>query len=138
MNPVLPVKRQNLGELEMAVLEHLWGEESGNAKAVHRNIGTQRGISLNTIQSTLERLFKKKLLNREKVSHSYVYSPSVQRGELMSQLIDEVVTTLSGGKTDYLLSAFIDYAVRADESSLDRLEQLIAQRRANESSDQKA
>ncbi|MDX8402927.1 MAG: BlaI/MecI/CopY family transcriptional regulator [Mariprofundaceae bacterium] len=129
------MKRQNLGELEMAVLEHLWVTESGDAKAVHNSIGTQRGISLNTIQSTLERLFRKKLLSREKVSHSYVYSPSVQRGELMSQLIDDVVKTLSDGKTDYLLSAFIDYAARSDESSLERLEELIAQRRADKSSD---
>lgn len=135
---MLAMKRQNLGKLEMAVLEHLWLAKSGDAKAVHRNIGAQRGIALNTVQSTLERLFKKQLLSREKVSHSYVYSPSVQRGELMSQLIDEVVTTLSDGKTDYLLSAFIDYAVRSDESSLDRLEQLIAKRRVDESPEQKA
>ena len=127
---MLPVKRQNLGELEMAVLEHLWGTGSGNAKEVHHSIGTQRGISQNTIQSTLERLFRKKLLGREKVSHSYVYSSLVERGELMAQLIGDVVETLSDGKTDYLLSAFIDYAARESESGLDRLEQLIAQRRA--------
>lgn len=128
---MLPVKRQNLGELEMAVLEHLWDTDSGNAKEVHHCIGTQRGISLNTIQSTLERLFRKELLNREKVSHSYVYSPSIQREELMAQLIGDVVKTLSDGKTDYLLSAFIDYAAREDTSSLDRLEQLIAEHRAD-------
>jgi len=132
---VISVKRQNLGELEMAVLEHLWVTEPGDAKAVHHKIGTRRGISRNTIQSTLERLFRKQLLSREKISHSYVYSPSVGRGELMTQFIDEVVQTLSGGKSDYLLSAFVDYAARADESSLDRLEQLIAQRRTDECSD---
>lgn len=126
---MLPVKRQNLGELEMAVLEHLWGKGSDDVKAVHYSIGIQRNISQNTIQSTLERLFRKDLLGREKISHAYVYSPLVQREELMTQLIDEVVKTLSDGKTDYLLSAFVDYAARADESSLDRLEQLIAQRR---------
>ncbi|MDX8395791.1 MAG: BlaI/MecI/CopY family transcriptional regulator [Mariprofundaceae bacterium] len=131
---MLPIKRQNLGKLEMAVLEHLWMLKSGSAKGVYQNIGTQRGISLNTIQSTLDRLFKKQLLSREKVSHAYVYSPSVQRGELMAQLIGDVVETLSGEKEDYLLSAFVDYAVRIDESNLDRLEQLIAQRRADECS----
>lgn len=131
---MLPIKRQNLGELEMAVLEHLWLAKTGSAKGVHQNIGTQRGISPNTIQSTLDRLFKKQLLNREKVSHAYVYSPSVERGELMAQLIGDVVETLSGGKTDYLLSAFVEFAARTDESNLDRLEQLIIQRRADECS----
>jgi len=33
-----------------------------DAKAVHSIIGTQRGITLNTIQSTLERLHDKGLL----------------------------------------------------------------------------
>ena len=133
---MLPGKRQHIGELEMAVLEHLWLTKSGDAKEVHHKIGIQRDISRNTIQSTLERLFRKQLLRREKISHSYVYSPSVQRGELMSQFIDEVVQTLSGGKSDCLLSAFVDYAARADESSLDRLEQLIAQRRIDACSGQ--
>ena len=127
---MLPVKRHNLGELEMAVLEHLWSTKSGDAKAVHHSIGTLRGISRNTIQSTLERLFRKELLSREKVSHSYIYTPCVERGELITQLMDDVVQTLSDGKTDYMLSAFVDFAARSDESSLDKLEQLIAQRRA--------
>lgn len=135
---MLPVKRQNLGELEMAVLEHLWVTKPRSAKDVYQSIGTQRGISLNTIQSTLDRLFKKKILNREKVSHAYIYSPAVQREELMSQLIGDVVKALSGGKTDYLLSAFIDYAARTDESSLDRLEQLIAERRTGQTEDEKS
>ena len=56
--------------------------------------------------------------------------PAVQREELITQLIDDVVQSLSGGKSDYMLSAFVDFAARADESSLDRLEQLIIQRRA--------
>jgi len=135
---MIPVKRPNLGELEMAVLEHLWGAESGSAKDVHKSIGTQRGISVNTIQSTLERLFRKKLLHREKISHSYVYSPSVQRGELVTQLIDDVVNSLSDGKSDYMLSAFVDLAARTDESNLDRLEALIAEHRATRGEDSKS
>lgn len=48
-----------------------------------------------------------------------------------------MVKSLSGGKSDYMLSAFVDFAARADESSLDRLEQLIAQRRADNCPDEK-
>jgi predicted transcriptional regulator len=135
---MLPVKRPYLGELETAVMEHLWNTDSGDAKSVHHKVGTRRGISLNTIQSTLERLFRKKLLSREKVGHAYIYSAAIQRGELMTRLINEVVNTLSDGKSDYMLSAFVDFAARTDESSLDRLEQLIAQRRADQCNDKKA
>lgn len=126
---MLSIRSSNLGELEIAVLEHLWTTGAMDVKRVHKDIGIQRGISLNTIQSALERLYRKKLLRREKVRHAYVYVPTVRREELMTQLMGQVVNVLSESKSPDLLSAFVDFAARADEHSLDRLEQLIAERR---------
>lgn len=127
------VKRTNrliLGDLEMAVLDHLWQFAQGDAKSVHLVVGAKRGITPNTVQSTLERLFRKGLLDREKVSHAYVYKPQVTRTELMAQLIDDVVQPLSIGQTEPLLAAFVEYATRTDARVLDRLEKLIIARRA--------
>lgn len=124
------MSRLYLGELELAVLEELWTHSALDAKATHRVIGARRGIGLNTVQSTLERLFRKQLLRREKVSHAYVYTPAVQREELMEQLIEEVVETFSSGRSEPMLAAFIDLAARVDDENLSRLERLIAERRA--------
>jgi predicted transcriptional regulator len=99
---------------------------------VHRNIGERRGIALNTVQSTLERLFRKGFLAREKVSHAFLYTPTVQREELMEQLIGKVVETLSDGRPEPMLAAFVDLAAKVDEENLARLERLIAERRAKE------
>jgi predicted transcriptional regulator len=114
------------------VLEELWAQGALDAKTVHRSVGERRGISLNTVQSTLERLFRKGFLLREKVSHAYVYTPAVQRDELMGQLIGEVVETLSDGRPEPMLAAFVDLAVKVDEENLARLERLIAERRAKD------
>ncbi len=122
--------RPYLGELELAVLDELWCHGALDAKAMHRAIGTRRGIGLNTVQSTLERLFRKQLLQREKVSHAYVYTPAVQRETLMERLIEDVVETFSSGRSEPMLTAFVDLAARVDEKNLTRLEQLIAKRRA--------
>ncbi|QBQ55189.1 BlaI/MecI/CopY family transcriptional regulator [Nitrosococcus wardiae] len=132
---MLSIRSSYLGELEIAVLEHLWSAGALEAKGVHQGIGIQRGISLNTVQSTLERLYRKKLLSREKVRHAYVYAPTVQREELMAQWVGQVVHVLSEGKGHDLLSAFVDFAARVDEHSLDRLEQLIAERRKQQPED---
>lgn len=121
-----------LGELEKAVLEDLWSHESGDVKEVHGRVGVARGISVNTVQSALERLHRKELLSREKISHAYVYSPRVEREELMGAMIAELVGSLGQVKTGSMLSAFVDFAVRADQSNLDRLEALIAERRARQ------
>jgi predicted transcriptional regulator len=129
------IKRPYLGELEMAVLEHLWAHGELDAKGVNSALGKTRGISHNTIQSTLERLFKKKLLARQKISHAYVYRAAVNRDELMSRLIKDVVQTLSKENTDGMLAAFVDIAARTDDAHLDRLEQLINEYRSNRATD---
>ncbi|SRR6266508_551901 len=127
MTPVPPLPR--LGELETAVLEHVWAAGPSDVKAVHRSVGAPRGITLNTVQSTMERLFRKGLLSREKVSHAYVYSPRHTREELGTRMIEEVVSRLLKGEAVPVLEAFVDLAARTDEANLDRLERLIAERR---------
>ena len=129
------IKRPFLGELEMAVLEHLWSNGEFDANSLHSSIGKARGISHNTIQSTLERLFKKKLLTRKKISRAYVYHASVDRDELMGRMINDVVTTISKDNTDGMLAAFVDIAARTEGVHLDRLEQLINEYRSNQNND---
>src|SRR5688572_25745244 len=53
-----------LGELESTVLEYLWERAEVDVKDVHRDIGAGRGITVSTIQSTLERLHRKGLARR--------------------------------------------------------------------------
>jgi predicted transcriptional regulator len=118
-----------LGELETAVLEHVWAARSCDVKAVHRTLGSRRKITLNTVQSTMERLFRKGLLAREKVSHAYVYSPRQTREELGARVVEEVVSRLLQGEAVPVLEAFVDLAARTDAANLDRLERLIADRR---------
>ncbi|MDT8322124.1 MAG: BlaI/MecI/CopY family transcriptional regulator [Xanthomonadales bacterium] len=124
------LSRPYLGELELAVLEQLWSRGPLDAKTMHRRVGTLRRIGLNTVQSTLERLFRKQLVTREKVSHAYLYAAGVRREELMERLIEEIVETFSDGSTEHMLTAFVDLAARVDTESLSRLEHLIAERRA--------
>jgi predicted transcriptional regulator len=127
MMPVPPLPR--LGDLETAVLEHLWAAGPSDVKAVHRSVGAPRHITLNTVQSAMERLFRKGLLAREKVSHAYVYSPRHSREELGARVVQDVVARLLRGEAAPVLEAFVDLAARTDEGNLDRLELLIAQRR---------
>lgn len=123
------VRRPYLGELEIAVLEHLWSYGPADVKSVHHHIGRSRDISVNTVQSTLDRLFKKNLLKRKKISHAYVYSSATSREALLADMIDNVVTKLSGGNSEAMLTAFVDLAERIEDDSLDRLEAMIAAKR---------
>lgn len=125
-----PVRPPLLGTLEAAVMEHLWQGGEGEAKAIHKALGTRRGITLNTIQSTLKRLFEKELLERDKVSHAHVYRPRVSREEFQRSALGELVGELMRGEADAMVSAFVDLTERAGPEHLARLEALVAERRA--------
>ena len=59
-----PTRPPLLGDLETAVLEHLWAAEPADVKAVHGAIGKKRRITLNTVQSTMERLHREGMPDR--------------------------------------------------------------------------
>ncbi len=124
-----PIRPPLLGELETAVMAHLWLDGEGDAKAVHVALGKRRGITLNTIQSTLKRLFEKGLLERDKVSHAHVYRARVTREEFHRGLLGELVGDLMNGQAEVVVSAFVDLAERAGPEHLARLEVLVAERR---------
>jgi predicted transcriptional regulator len=119
-----------LGDLEKAVLNDLWMNKSGDANAVHQRVGVIRDISLHTVQSTLERLYRKTMLERQKIRHSFVYSPRLSREETMSSMIGALLASFGQTASTPMLSAFVDYAASVDESNLGRMEDLIAVRRA--------
>lgn len=117
-----------LGELELAVMDYLWNERSGDVRAVHSAVGARRRITSNTVQSTLKRLHDKGLADREKVSHAYIYSAACTRAEFHARSLGQVVGDLSLGEADAVLAAFVDIAERAGSEQLERLEALVAQR----------
>jgi predicted transcriptional regulator len=124
-----PTRPPLLGELEAAVMDQLWSHGPVDVKTVHAAIGRKRRITLNTVQSTMERLHRKGLLDREKVSHAYVYNPRLSREAFGARVVEEVVSQVLGGETEPMLAAFVDVAARAGAEQLERLEQLIAKHR---------
>jgi len=110
-------------------MNHLWAGGDGDAKAVHSALGKRRGITLNTVQSTLKRLFEKGLLLRDKVSHAHIYRARLGRQDFHRGLVDELVGNLMQGQADAVVSAFVDLTERAGPEHLARLEALVAERR---------
>lgn len=111
-------------------MAHVWDAGPCEVKTVHAIIGRRRGITLNTVQSTMERLSRKGLLGRRKVGHAYVYSARVSREGFGAGIVRDVVERFLGGEPAPLLAAFVDLAAREGDGELERLERLIAAKRA--------
>ena len=118
-----------LGELEKLVLQYLWSSKEADAKHVHSRLGKTRGCTLNTIQSTLERLYKKGLLSRTKQGHAYNYRTKVDRNSLIATLINDITADFVEEGENSLIAAFSATSTNFNDTQLDELEKLIEQQR---------
>ncbi|MBE8168292.1 MAG: BlaI/MecI/CopY family transcriptional regulator [Shewanella sp.] len=118
-----------LGELEKQVLHYLWQYKTADAKQVFAYFERKRGGTLNTIQSTLDRLFKKDLLTRHKVSYAWHYEPKVEKNQLIAQMIKSVTSDFISDEENSLVAAFSSISQELNEDQLLKLEGLIEQQK---------
>jgi predicted transcriptional regulator len=123
------VKVTNLGELELRVMEVLWQRPHLDARQVRQSLTGVRVPGLSTVQSTLERLFRKQYVDRMKQGQAYFYFSTVSRSALLGRMLGNVIQLLHDGKMETILSSFVHVAADLDECSLDELEALIKARR---------
>ncbi len=122
----------NLGELEKSILQYLWQYQPADAKTVHAYFSDQRSSTLNTIQSALDRLYKKGLLKRDKQGHAFQYQALQSKQEFVGQLMNDVAADFISDEPARLQAAFVSMAQDADDDTLARLEKMIQQRRAQQ------
>lgn len=125
-------RRANLpqiGELELAVLEHLWKVREADVLETHRAIGKRRGITPNTVGSALERLSRKRLVVRDKVSHAYRYRPSMDRKQFHARKLVDAAGGMKELASEGLLTAFVEMVAETRSDALDQLEALIRAKR---------
>ena len=118
-----------LGELERAVLEFLWTRGEADVGEAHKAVGAPRGISANTVGSALERLHRKGLASREKVSHAYRYAAACSRGDFLARQIVATLGDVRRLSGTGLMASFVDVVTAADQNALSELEVLIARKR---------
>ena len=119
-----------LGELEAEVMGIVWRSAPVTVKDVAARLSRERAY--NTVQTTLDRLYRKSLLSREKESHAFVYTPRIDRAEYHRQLLASVVGDLLPQDREPVLAAFVEMAGDADLQNLERLESLIRAKRKAE------
>lgn len=120
----------SLGPLEIAVMEVLWKRGESNVHEVGQSLS--RPLAYTTVMTTLDRLFKKGLLNRRKAERAFLYSPRLSRPEWDRQRAGELVAAfLAAPQTsnELLISCLVDAVGGQDESLLDELERKIHLRR---------
>ena len=122
-----------LGELESAVMEVLWTESGQTVNGVEERLRNKREIAHTTVLTTLDRLYQKGYLTREKQAKAFVYSPRYTREEFERTMAQEVLGALIGHSAENALSTFVDL-IGNDLGALDQLEEKIREKRRERAS----
>ncbi len=121
---------QALGPLEIAVMEILWEHGEGNVHDVIHKL--DRPLAYTTVMTTLDRLYKKGLLDRHKSERAFLYSTRLTRAEWEQKRAGDFMAGFLNGPQaagEMLISCLVDAVGRKDETLLDELEKKIRQKR---------
>jgi predicted transcriptional regulator len=119
-----------LGTLELELMEILWSHGETSVRDVVPRLS--RPLAYTTVMTTLDRLFKKGLLDRQKSDRAFLYSPSFSRQEWERRRAGHLVAGFLTGPNpsrELLLSCLLDAVGEHDATLLDDLEKKIRTRR---------
>ena len=119
-----------LGKLERQVMEETWRLGEVSVRDIHRTF--EERIAYTTLMTTLDRLFKKKLLERRKDGRAFVYFPLVSQDDLDRGIKEDVVDGLLGHGADGVepvLACIVDTISERDRELLDELDRLVQEKK---------
>ena len=120
-----------LGDLETAVMEVCWRLESFGIKDVHTRLAEQRPVAYTTVQTTIERLYRKGMLKRTGRGRTFTYAPAVARDEFLKGITKHVLDSLFGNFAEPTVASLVDILSEQEPEQVDRLLEAIEARREN-------
>jgi predicted transcriptional regulator len=119
-----------LGRLELELMEILWTRRECQVREVVQKL--KRPLAYTTVMTTLDRLYKKGLLERRMPDRAFIYSARFSREEWERRRAENLVAGFLGGahpSRELLLSSFLEAVGEHDAALLDELEKKIRSKR---------
>ena len=118
------------GPLEWRVMESLWRRQG--PASVRDLTGDFPDIAYTTLMTTLDRLYKKRLLDRRKDGRAFLYAPAVSQEEFEHGIREDVIDGLLGPGAEGVqpvLACIVDTVSERDRQLLDELDKLIKEKK---------
>lgn len=101
------MEHRGFGDLEAVVMEWVWDhDDSVTVRDVFDDLSQHRQIAYTTVMSTMDNLYRKRWLTRQRNGKAYLYRASMSREERSARLMKAAFD--SGGDTNMVLSFFVD------------------------------
>jgi predicted transcriptional regulator len=125
------VADQALGKLEREVLNEIWRHKEVSVRDVY--LAFDERVAYTTVMTTLDRLYKKGLLNRRKHGRAFIYCATVSSDELEIGIKEDLIDGLLGRGSqgvEPVLACIVDAISERDAELLDELDRLIKEKRS--------
>src|SRR5881398_1247105 len=119
-----------LGQLERQVLNEAWRRGEVSVRDIFAAF--EEKIAYTTLMTTLDRLYKKRLLERRKDGRAFLYAPAVSREEFEHGIREDLIDGLLGGGAEGIepvLACIVDTVSERDRESLEELERLVKEKK---------
>src|SRR3989442_4299617 len=119
-----------LGKLERAVLNETWRRREATVRDIY--LAFEERIAYTTLMTTLDRLYKKRLLDRRKDGRAFFYAPAVSREEFEHGIREDVIDGLLGHGAEGIqpvLACIVDTVSERDRQMLDELDRLVKEKK---------
>jgi len=124
-----PTPKRQLGPLEKQLLKALWECRSATVRELLARIDTN--LAYTTVMTTLDRLYKKHLLDRRVEGRAFRYVPRHTPEEFQKVEAGEAIREIlaSNGTSSLPLSCFVEAITEHDAKLLDQLQEMVERKR---------
>jgi predicted transcriptional regulator len=119
-----------LGKLERQVLDEAWRRGEVSVRDIY--LAFSETIAYTTLMTTLDRLYKKRILERRKDGRAFLYSPAFSREEFEHGIREDVIDGLLEHGADGIqpvLACIVDTISERDRELLDELDRLVQEKK---------
>jgi predicted transcriptional regulator len=122
---------RGFGDLEAVVMDRLWDRDGATTvRDVFEDMVRDREIAYTTVMSTMDNLYHKGWLMRERNGKAYRYWPSMTREQYGAALMREALD--AGGRSDRVLLHFVDQISDDDSEALRKVLRRVGSKRARQ------
>jgi predicted transcriptional regulator len=119
-----------LGRLEQSVMKEVWRNREMSVRQMTDSLNNR--VAYTTVMTTLDRLYKKGLVERRKEGRAFLYAPRFSPEELEQNMATGVISDLLDAENESvkpILACMVDAVSDRDRELLDELERLVRQKR---------
>ena len=122
-----------LGPLEQDVMDVVWRLRDATVRDVHADLSSTREIAYTTVMTTMSRLARKGMLERDTADLAHRYRPALSREQYGRGAVGDVLAWMLERYPEPAVAYLTDMVDELDDLTLDELREAVARRRAQES-----